>query len=162
MNTLESNEMTQEECRLMDIDYIQPKVEGGIKKMATLKEEAQAYVPPTTKNIAELQKIPVSLELKDGEGKDKDNEVYQYKYAMVGGEKYRVPGSVLGGIKTLLKIRPNLEFVQVLKSGSGMNTTYQVIPYTDPIQQPAPITTAEAIQQPAPITTAEAIQQPPQ
>lgn len=100
--------------------------------MATLKEEAISYIPPTTKNIAELEKIPVTLELQDGKGTDKDNVEYDYKYATVEGEKYRVPGSVLGGIKNLLKIRPNLQFVQVLKEGTGMNTKYQVIPYTDP------------------------------
>ncbi len=150
---LESNEMTQQECRLMDIDYIQPKVEGG-NKMATLKEEAQAYVPPQTKNIAEIQKISVDLDLKDGDGKDKDGIVYKYKYTLINGEKYRVAGSILGGIKNLLKLNPNLQFVQVLVEGQGMNTRYQVIPYTDPA---APITTQEAIVQPP----AAQPQQPP-
>ncbi len=122
--------------------------------MATLKEEAQAYVPPQTKNIAELDKVPVNLELQDGTGTDKDGEAYTYKYALIDGEKYRIPGSVLGGIKNLLKVRPNLEQVQVLRDGTGMNTRYQVIPYTDPA---APITTQEAIVQPPAATP----QQPP-
>ncbi len=43
--------------------------------MATLKEAAQAYEPPQTLNIADLDKIPIDLALKDGEGKDKDGEV---------------------------------------------------------------------------------------
>ena len=109
--------------------------------MATLKEEAQAYEPPQTLNIADLEKIPIGLELKDGEGKDKDGQVFKYKYALVDAKQYRVAGSILGGIKAILQKMPDLEFVTVIKQGQGMNTRYQVIPYT----APAPITTAEAI-----------------
>ncbi len=39
---IESNNMTYQECRLMDADYyIQPKVEGGAE-MATLKEKNES------------------------------------------------------------------------------------------------------------------------
>jgi len=103
--------------------------------MATLKEEAQSYEPPTTLNIADLDKIPISLELKDGEGKDKDGEVFKYKYAEVEGKQYRVAGSILGGIKAILKKIPNLTHVQVIKQGQGMNTRYTVIPYQEPVTQ---------------------------
>lgn len=99
--------------------------------MATLKEEAQAYEPPQTLNIAELDKIPVGIEVFDGEGKDKDGEVFRYKYAKIDGKDYRIAGSIIGGIKALLEKRPQTTHVQVLKSGSGMNTRYQVIPFTD-------------------------------
>ena len=147
------NHITEQQGRLIDPDYIQPKVEGG-KKMATLKEESMAYEPPTTLNIADLDKIPIDLELKDGEGKDKEGEVFKYKYAEIEGKQYRVAGSILGGIKAILKKVPNLQFVQVIKQGSGMNTRYTVIPYTAPT---TPITTAEAIVQPP----AAPPQQPP-
>ena len=141
-----SNEMTQKECRLMDSDYyIQPKVEGGAE-MATIKEAAQAYEPPQTLNIADLDKIPIDLELKDGSGKDKEGQEFKYKYAEIEGKQYRVAGSILGGIKAILEKVPTLQFVQVIKQGQGMNTRYQVIPYTE--QQP--ITTAEAILAPQP------------
>jgi len=100
--------------------------------MATLKEQAMAYEPPTTKNIAELDKIPVNHELMDGEGKDKDGEVFRYKYMVVEGTQYRVPGSVIGGIKALLTRFPNLKHVSVLKNGEGMSTRYSVIPYEIP------------------------------
>jgi hypothetical protein len=90
-----------------------------------------AYEPPQTLNIADLDIIPISLDLKDGEGKDKDGEPFSYKYAELDGKKYRVPGSILGGIKALLKKMPNLKNVQVIKEGSGMNTRYQVIPYLE-------------------------------
>ena len=116
-----------------------------------MREEAQAYEPPTTLNIADLDKIPIDLELKDGSGKDKDGEEFKYKYAEIDGKQYRVAGSILGGIKAILQKVPNLQFVQVIKQGQGMNTRYSVIPYTEP----APITTQEAIVQPPQ-------QQPPQ
>jgi len=153
---LESNGMTQQECRLMDIDYIQPKVEGGAE-MATLREAAQAYVPPQTLNIADLDKIPIDLELKDGTGKDKQGQEFKYKYAEIEGKQYRVAGTILGGIKAILQKVPNLQFVQVIKAGQGMNTRYTVIPYTAPA---APITTAEAIvQQPLPPAAQPAVPQ---
>jgi len=107
--------------------------------MATLKEEAQAYEPPQTLNIADLEKVPVNLELKDGEGKDGEGAVFKYKYAEIEGKKYRIAGSVLGGIKAILEKMPNLQFVSVLRSGQGMNTRYQVIPFTEqpeiPVEQ---------------------------
>ena len=99
--------------------------------MATIREESQAYEPPMTLNIADLEKIPISLELKDGEGKDKDGAVFKYKYAEIDKKQYRVAGSILGGIKAILQKMPNLEFVQVIKQGQGMNTRYNVIPYTE-------------------------------
>jgi len=100
--------------------------------MPTIKESAQAYEPPQTLNIADLDKIPIGLELKDGEGKDKDGEVFKYKYAEIDGKQYRVAGTILGGIKAILQKMPDLEFVQVIKQGEGMGTRYTVIPYTAP------------------------------
>jgi len=98
--------------------------------MGNIKEEARAYEPPQTLNIADLEKIPLKLELFDGEGKDKDGNVFKYKYAKIDGKEYRVAGSILGGIKAILQKMPDLEYVQVIKQGQGMNTRYQVIPYS--------------------------------
>lgn len=98
--------------------------------MATLKEEAMAYEPPQTLNIAELDKFPVDIELYDGKGKDKDGEEFTYKYAKIDNKEYRVAGSILGGIKAILQKMPDLKEVSVIKQGQGMNTRYQVIPYT--------------------------------
>lgn len=109
-------------------------------KMGTLRQEAEQYIPPQTLNIADLDKIPIDIELKDGSGEDKDGEVFTYKYAEIEGKKYRVAGSVIGGIKAILQKMPNLKYVSVIKQGQGMNTRYQVIPYQEQI------TTAEAIQ----------------
>lgn len=99
--------------------------------MATLREEAKAYEPPQTLNIADLDKIPIDIELKNGEGKDPDGELFTYKYAEINGKKYRVAGSIIGGIKAIIQKMPNLKYVQVIKQGQGMNTRYQVIPYTE-------------------------------
>lgn len=99
--------------------------------MATLKESAMAYEPPQTLNIADLDKIPIDLEVKDGEGKDKDGEVFKYKYATIEGKDYRIAGSVLGGIKAILQKMPSLKFVTVIKQGTGMNTRYTVMPWME-------------------------------
>ncbi len=142
------NDISEVQGRLMDPTYI-PNKEGG-NKMASLKEEAIKYEPKTTLNIADLDKIPLSLDLKDGSGKTKEGEEFTYKYAIVDGKEYRVAGTIIGGIKAILQKMPTLEFVSVIRSGQGRDTKYTVIPYTE--QQP--ITTAEAIVPAAP-------QQPP-
>jgi len=96
--------------------------------MATLRETAKEYQPPQTLNIADLEKIPIDIELKDGSGKTSDGEEFKYKFATIDGKDYRVAGSIIGGIKALLEKIPNLKHVSVIKQGQGMNTRYQVIP----------------------------------
>ena len=105
--------------------------DGEIKNMATLREEAQAYEPPQTLNIADLDKIPIDVELKDGNGKNNEGKEFTYKYAVIDGKEYRVAGSIIGGIKALLGKIPDLKFVAVIKQGTGMNTKYQVIPMAE-------------------------------
>ena len=100
----------------------------GDKKMTTIREEAMSYEPPKTMNIADLDKFPIDIELKDGKGKTSDGEEFTYKYATIDGKDYRVAGSIIGGIKALLEKKPNVKYVSVIKQGSGMNTRYQVIP----------------------------------
>ena len=104
------------------------KSKGGKNKITTLKEEAKAYVPQQTKNIAELDEVPLDLELFDGEGTDDNGKPFTYKFAELNGEKYRVPGSVIGQLKTQLEANPNLTKCKVKKDGSGLNTRYTVIP----------------------------------
>jgi len=99
--------------------------------METLKQAAQSYEPPQTLNIADLEKIPIDIELKDAEGKTSEGEVFKYKYAEIEGKKYRVAGSIIGGIKALLEKLPDLKYVSVIKQGQGMNTRYQVVPLTE-------------------------------
>lgn len=96
--------------------------------MGSIKESAEEYSPPQTLNIADLEMVSVDMDLKDGQGRDAAGEVFNYKFVMVEGKEYRVPGSVLGGLKELLKKDPNMRFFSVSKQGSGMNTRYFVMP----------------------------------
>ena len=109
-----------------------PKMDGDAKKMANLKETSQAYEPPKTLNIAELDKIPIDIEVFDGSGKDNEGKEFKYKFAKIDGKEYRIAGTILGGIKALLEKMPNIKNVTVLRQGMGMATRYQVIPYTAP------------------------------
>jgi len=97
--------------------------------MTTLKESAMVYEPPQTLNIADLDKIPIDIEVKDGEGKDREGEVFKYMYATIEGKDYRIAGSILGGIKAILGKIPNVTHVSVIKQGIGMNTRYTVVPF---------------------------------
>lgn len=98
--------------------------------MATLREEAKAYEPPQTLNIADLEKFSVDLELKTGTGKNKKGEEFTYKYATIDGKEYRIAGTIIGGIKAILEKMPNCKYVSVIRQGEGLNTRYQVIPCT--------------------------------
>lgn len=100
-------------------------------KMATIKESAQAYEPPQTENIADLDKVSVNLILQEGEGKDNDGKEFSYMYMEQAGKKYRIPGSVLGGLKAILTKMPHLDYFSVIKTGTGIGTKYQVIPYNE-------------------------------
>jgi len=126
---------TSTELNTLELAYLEGKFEeikyGGNEKMASLKEEAMAYEPQRTLNIADLDKVPIDIELKDGEGKDGNGEVFTYKYAVIDDKQYRVAGSIIGGIKALLQKMPNLKNISVVKTGDGMNTRYQVIPYQE-------------------------------
>ena len=97
--------------------------------MPTIKEAAQNYEPKETKNIADLQEANIeSMQLEDREGTDNDGQTFKYKVIVVNNEEYRVPGSVIGSIKGILQKKPDLKRVSVSKTGTGMNTRYQVIP----------------------------------
>lgn len=94
--------------------------------MATLKEEAEAYEPKVTLNIADLDKVDLSFPMQDREGTDKDNKPYKYKVMVVNEIEYRVPVTVLEEIKKMLTLKSDLTHVKVTKSGSGLNTRYSV------------------------------------
>lgn len=109
--------------------------------MATLKDEALAYEPTTTKNIADLERVPTNLKVKDGVGTDKEGKTFTYKYVEFNTTQYRIPGKVLGDIKAILVVKPTLMNVKVIKKGQGLNTQYTVIPLdqvTIPTTPPIP------------------------
>jgi len=100
---------------------------GGIN-MATLKEEAKIYEAPKTKNIADLEAVSLDMKMENREGKDKDGKVFKYKVVVgIDGEDYRIPGSVLNTIKTILESKPEVKTIKVSKKGEWLNTTYTVI-----------------------------------
>ena len=96
--------------------------------MATLIDDAMAYEPPTTKNIAELDSVPTNIETEDKEFTDSDGKPFTVKVIKIEGEDYRVPTSVLSNLKAILEENPALKKFKVKKSGTGMNTKYTVIP----------------------------------
>ena len=111
------------------------------KKMKTLKEYAKEYIPQQTKNICELKRVSVDVILNEEQHINKDtNEEFTIKFITINGEKYRVPGSVIGDLKGILKKQPNINFVSVTKTGTGMSTRYQVIPIQDNQQESIVVT----------------------
>ena len=96
--------------------------------MTTLKESAEAYEPQQFKNIADLEVVPLTSEFKEETKTNSDGEDYVVKYVSLKGEKYRVPNSVLEGMKSILEQKPDAKIVKVTKKGDGLNTRYTVIP----------------------------------
>jgi len=96
--------------------------------MATLREEASSYEKKLTKNIAELDKVSVDVELHNREGMDGHGKPFKYKVAVLNGEDYRVPWSVLSDLKAILKHRPDTKEVKINSEGTGMNTKYTTVP----------------------------------
>lgn len=103
-----------------------------VNKIAKLKEEAEAYQPQQTHNIAELEKVSVDLDVSDDEFETQDEQgntkIVKQKIVMIEGVKYRIPNSVLNQLKVLLEDNPHLKNFKVKKTGQGLNTDYTVIP----------------------------------
>ena len=96
--------------------------------MTTIKDAALTFEPKTTKNITELEKVPVALEIQTEEGVDANGEAYTYSYIELNDNRYRIPNSVVSTLKKILVKKPNLEYFAVTKDGEGRNTRYTVIP----------------------------------
>ena len=96
--------------------------------MATLKEEALAFTPKQTLNIADLDKVPVSIQVYEGTGSDAEGKPFTYKFAELNGKQYRIAPSVFEEIQTILKLKPTVQYIKVSKTGSGLATRYKVSP----------------------------------
>ena len=94
--------------------------------MATIKEESTSYEPPQTFNIADLDKISLDFEVHEKKEVNAEGESYSYKYTELNGKKYRIPNTVFEEIQKILKIKPEVRFVNVSKTGSGLKTRYSV------------------------------------
>ena len=102
--------------------------------MTSIKESAKNYVPKTTKNIAELQKVRCDAEIhhKVSSRKDGDKTEFEYDYIIVDNTEYRVPATVLKSLKVMVEQIPDLEFFKVIKTGTTKNdTVYTVVPLVD-------------------------------
>lgn len=95
--------------------------------MGNIKEEAQAYEPPVTRNISELESVPVSLQVEDRTGTKKDGKSFSYNVVVLNDEDYRVPNSVLKALKVILEEKPDLKEFKVKKTGEGLNTEYTIV-----------------------------------
>lgn len=97
--------------------------------MTSIKEAAKAYVPNTTKNICELDKVSVNMDIESRVCKQGEPDEYTMDVALIDGEEYRVPASVLKQLKTQLEASPNLTLFKVVKEGEGREgTRYTVVP----------------------------------
>jgi len=96
--------------------------------MANLKETAQAYEPPQTLNIADLEVVSTDLDVQIKSGTNKEGEDFEYNVVEVEGKQYRIPNSVLTELKTILEEKPDLQKFRVKKSGQGLQTRYTVVP----------------------------------
>ena len=92
----------------------------------TLKEQALAYEAKKTLNIADLERVDITWPVENREGTDSDGKTFDYRVMITNGIEYRVPNSVLEEIKKMLDLKPDLQFVKVEKSGSGLGTKYSV------------------------------------
>ena len=96
--------------------------------MATLKEFAMSYESKKTKNISELNEVPIDLSIKGDFFTDNKGEDIPYNYVELNGERYRIPNSVIADLKQILVSKPTCTKVKVSKTGSGLGTKYTVIP----------------------------------
>ena len=95
--------------------------------MGSLRDEAKAYEPPKTLNIADLEAVSLDQPIEGREGIKKDGTTFKYKVMVIDGEDYRVPNSVLNTLKTLIEEKSKLKTIKVVKKGEGLNTEYTVI-----------------------------------
>jgi len=97
-----------------------------MSEQKSLKETAQEYKPKLTLNIADLDKVDISFPIEEREGTDDEGKTYSYNVLVANEQEYRVPNSVIEKIKEMLDLKPDLKFVKVEKTGSGLATRYSV------------------------------------
>lgn len=97
-------------------------------KMGTLKENAEQYEPPETKNITDLEKVNVNIQEEERTYTREDGTEFKINVIVVNDEDFRVPKSVIKQLKEQIKEKPDMTEFKVTKSGTGMKTEYTVIP----------------------------------
>lgn len=99
--------------------------------MTSLKDAADAYEPKTTKNVVELNKVSIDMDITEKTFQDKEGKDFTVSLITVDEEEYRVPTSVISQVKELIAEMDNFKFFKVTKKGEGLNTKYTVIPLVE-------------------------------
>lgn len=96
--------------------------------MSTIAEESKNYEGKRMKSIVELKEVSVAMELKSRDLVNREGESFTVRYIEVNGEEFRVPDSVLSNLKIILESNPSLKTFMVRSSGTGLATSYTVVP----------------------------------
>ena len=99
--------------------------------MPNLKDTANSYIPPTTRNISELDNVFVNIEVRNKIVHEGEHDQFSYDYITVDEEDYRVPKTVIAQLKVQLEANPDLKLFSVSRTGEGMKTAYTVIPISE-------------------------------
>ena len=91
-------------------------------------EEAKAYAPTQTKNIADLEVVPTDVEVERKTYKKEDGTEFELRVVSIDNVDYRVPIIVLKSLKALIEEKPDLKTFKVRRSGEGLKTVYTLIP----------------------------------
>lgn len=92
-----------------------------------IKEFAKSYEPQKMKLISDLESVKANIEFTTEVRKDREDKEYTVNFVVVEEIEYRVPISVVEQLKGIIEAKPDLETFKVIKTGTGMNTKYQVI-----------------------------------
>ena len=96
--------------------------------MVKLSEEAKTYEPVEIKNISELDKIPVDVDVRTETYDREDGSSFEAKVITVNEKDYKVPLTVLKQLKAILEEKADLKHFKVAKKGEGLKTEYTTIP----------------------------------
>lgn len=92
-----------------------------------LKELAKEYVAPKKLNIADLDVVNLNdIEIYQNKGKDKDDKTFVYHAFKIGDNEFRVPNIVIEKIQEILKLKPTVTKINVIREGTGYSTKYKV------------------------------------
>jgi hypothetical protein len=80
--------------------------------MTSFKEQAKAYEPKQTLNIADLERFDISTELEERTGTGSDGKDYIYQVVIIDKVEYRVPNTVLEETKKLLAVKDDIKFIK--------------------------------------------------
>ncbi len=96
--------------------------------MPSIGESAENYVPASTLTIADLEDVSVKEEVIEKTYKEGTDDEYTNNVIVQSGKDYRVPDVVLKQLKVMIEAKPKMTTFKVKKEGTGINTSYTVIP----------------------------------